>query len=339
MKRLQHFLRPGPAIALLGAVLILFPAQAPAAQVTHTITGRIQISGVGPPPIRLEVTLSYYASSPRQKLFADSGGRFTFAGVRPGSYTISVKAPYGAAFQDGSTDLVVQHHPVPQIVPVMVVLELKEEAPAEKPKSRVLAPAETEHGIPDVARKEYKRGVTAVGDGKLEEAVKHFRAALDVAPDYLYALNDLGVQLMRLKRLDEAMTVLQRAVEVSPTSYQPHQNLALALLRSGKVEDAATHSARALEIEPSSPSALLVSGQVARARGDRKAAIEAFTRAFVMSDGRAAEAQFELARIYEEAEQPAEAIIAYRNYLRLVPTGPQAEYARERLRVLGASKG
>jgi tetratricopeptide (TPR) repeat protein len=325
------------AVSVLLCWVALPCLAAPAQQATHTISGGILFVNVGPPKERLEVILTAFGLGPIRKEFAGSNGRFTFSGLKPGNYTITVKMPFGSPYEDGLAEVSVEFNPIPTTYSVLVMVERKASDTDTSPRKRTVSAGETEREIPQTARKAYDRGVSAVDRGRLEEAVGHFREALAIAPDYLFALNDLGVQLMRLDCLEEATATLARAVELAPSSYPPHQNLALALFRSGKLAEASEQSARALAINPEAPSALFVSGQIARALGNRDAAVAAFTRAFVLSGGQVAEAQFELARLYEEAEMLEQAIIAYRTFLGLVKRGPYADAARERLRALGAS--
>lgn len=317
-------------------VLLLVPAlAADAAQTAAIISGHVSIERVGIPSTRLEVTLSPLLGGGSQKTFSDSGGKFSFSVFRPGTYLVSVKAPHGAQFQDGSTEVRVDRIGRGQIFTATVVLELVESAATTRPAGRTLSVDEVQPSIPKQAKKIYERGAKAASAGRALEAIALFRQALAIAPGYLFALNDLGVQLLKLRRFEESEEALRRAVTVAPGSFNPRLNLALTLLGRGKPGDARTEIGRALELLPDEPNALFVLGKVERALGRNDAAAEAFQKSFLTSAAQVGEAMIELGRLYEDIGDVARAEEAYHTYLEAAPQGPHAEIARERLRALG----
>jgi len=50
----------------------------------------------------------------------------------------------------------------------------------------------------------------------------HFRAALKISPNYVYALNNLGVALEKQGNAESALKYYQKALEVRP-DYAPAQ--------------------------------------------------------------------------------------------------------------------
>ena len=48
------------------------------------------------------------------------------------------------------------------------------------------------------------QGVTAQKEGKLEEAEKSYKKAIEIKPDFVEAYNNLGVVLKKLSKFDEA---------------------------------------------------------------------------------------------------------------------------------------
>src|SRR4051812_44412685 len=57
---------------------------------------------------------------------------------------------------------------------------------------------------PKKARKEFDAGVEADGKKKLPDAIKHYQNALAIAPDFYPAHNNLGIDLLTVKKYDEA---------------------------------------------------------------------------------------------------------------------------------------
>jgi serine/threonine-protein kinase len=64
-------------------------------------------------------------------------------------------------------------------------------------------------------------------------AIAAYRAALDVDPDNLTALNNAGLLLNHLGRFDEAEVILRHGIDVQPV-FSLYQNLAVALALQGK---------------------------------------------------------------------------------------------------------
>ena len=65
--------------------------------------------------------------------------------------------------------------------------------------------------------------------GRLEEAVREFRKALQIKPVMGVARSRLGIALRSLDRTGEAVTELRKAVRLTPGDAEAHYNLALAL--------------------------------------------------------------------------------------------------------------
>jgi tetratricopeptide (TPR) repeat protein len=89
-------------------------------------------------------------------------------------------------------------------------------------------------------------GVALQDEGKLDEAVDHYRRAAALRTDYAPAYNNLGTALRAKGRLDEAVSVYERALVLRPDFADAHYNLANTLLDQQKPGAAADHYRRAL---------------------------------------------------------------------------------------------
>lgn len=167
-------------------------------------------------------------------------------------------------------------------------------------------------------------GQAALKEGLGEEAVRAFRAALEISPTSGKNQRNLGVALMDLGRLDEAEAPLREAVRLEPETheshvslgnwyrrrgklpeaaaeyreairlkgdyYQSHNNLGTALEQLGDLAGAAAAYREALRLEPHDPAvlnnlALLLSAAPDPAVRDGAAAIEMAKTAVVITDG------------------------------------------------------
>ncbi|HEX4146275.1 MAG TPA: tetratricopeptide repeat protein [Pirellulales bacterium] len=93
-------------------------------------------------------------------------------------------------------------------------------------------------------------GVALSQEGMLDGAIAQFRQALAIAPDSYDAHVDLGGALMRKKRLNESTQHFRRAIEIDPLRIYAHGGLAHVLLRKGSDDEARAEFERAVEIDP-----------------------------------------------------------------------------------------
>jgi Flp pilus assembly protein TadD len=68
-------------------------------------------------------------------------------------------------------------------------------------------------------------GVAFSGQGKLIEAVHHYRLALEIKPKVFPILTNLGRALRALGRHDEALTAYRDALAIRPEEAGPHINV------------------------------------------------------------------------------------------------------------------
>jgi tetratricopeptide (TPR) repeat protein len=174
-------------------------------------------------------------------------------------------------------------------------------------------------------------GGLLVGEGRLEEAVTAFEAALRVKPDYANARNNLGNALLQLGRTEQAVPHLERALALAPDDATVHYNYANALLLRGQAEEAMAHYDRAVELKPDYPAALY-NGATALARLGRQAeAAVRFERCLALQPG-FGEARFQFALTLLRLNRGAEAVTQLREAVKLQPGEGRA---RELLKQLG----
>src|SRR5437667_177750 len=86
--------------------------------------------------------------------------------------------------------------------------------------------------------------------GKLAEAIEHYRQALRIKPDYAEAHNNLGHALAQQGKSAEAIEQFQQAMRSQPENAEAHNNWGVALTQQGKPAEAIEHFRRALRIQP-----------------------------------------------------------------------------------------
>jgi tetratricopeptide (TPR) repeat protein len=121
---------------------------------------------------------------------------------------------------------------------------------------------------------------------EVEEAIKHFRRALELKPDYVQAHNNLGLALSGRGRFDEAIRHYRKALEIQPDYVEARINIGVALASSGRVDEAIEHFQKELEIKPDSAEAHNNLGVLLTARGKFDNALQHYQKALELASAR-----------------------------------------------------
>jgi hypothetical protein len=113
----------------------------------------------------------------------------------------------------------------------------------------------------------YNYGCFLAGQGRLDEAVAHYREAVRIMPTYLQAQFNLGMTLGKLGRYDEAVRPLQEVLKIIPNSAEARSSLGLALARGGHVDEAMVQFEQALASAKEQGDPSLVESVKAKMRG------------------------------------------------------------------------
>ena len=106
------------------------------------------------------------------------------------------------------------------------------------PADRVLDVTTYDENVPAKARAAYKRGMEAVNKAQADDAIKNLQEAVSLHPQYVRALNDLGVVYLKLERFPEAEATFRKAIAVNQRFFHPRLNLGLVLGKEGRYQEA-----------------------------------------------------------------------------------------------------
>ena len=108
----------------------------------------------------------------------------------------------------------------------------------------------------------FQRALRAQKEEDLEEALRIWRGILVMQPDYVPALNNMGIALRRLGRIAESEAVLRTGLERAPQSAELWISLGRTLAHWGVADEAVTAVRKALVLEPQSAPAHFAMGQL-----------------------------------------------------------------------------
>jgi tetratricopeptide (TPR) repeat protein len=123
--------------------------------------------------------------------------------------------------------------------------------------------------------------------GQVDEALAHYRKALDIYPDCLRAHGNLAATLYELGEVDQAIVHLKEAMRLQPGYATPHRRLGEVLKGLGRVEEAVEQYRKALAIDPNLVRAHVELADLLRAAGQPSQAVEHYRRALVLDPHRA----------------------------------------------------
>ncbi|MBA2670396.1 MAG: tetratricopeptide repeat protein [Gemmatimonadetes bacterium] len=103
---------------------------------------------------------------------------------------------------------------------------------------------------PDNYKAQYNLAWHLERSGRVDEAVRHYRAAVEIRPEEREALNALGMLLARSGRADEGIGFLQMALDGSSDPAETHMNLGLIRGMQGRPQEAIFHYQEALRVKP-----------------------------------------------------------------------------------------
>ena len=103
---------------------------------------------------------------------------------------------------------------------------------------------------PNKARIHSNYAMALILKGKVDEAIVHFRKAVELKPNVPVVHTNLGQAYMQKGMIDDAIVQMKEAIKANPYFVESYQNLAQAMEKSGRPEEALKYYSDALKIEP-----------------------------------------------------------------------------------------
>lgn len=159
--------------------------------------------------------------------------------------------------------------------------------------------------------------------GNLEKAVAQYEEALRIQPDFVTAINRLGITLNKLGRNAEATQRFERAVALAPSAPFLFNNLGFSLYLEGRYDEAEAALRRAVELKPDFTRASMNLGMTFGKQMRFEEALVAFRTG---SDE--ANAYYNLGVVQSDARRYTDAV---RSFSRALEIDPKLDIAREHM--------
>jgi tetratricopeptide (TPR) repeat protein len=186
---------------------------------------------------------------------------------------------------------------------------------------------------PDYGRARYALANVLAAQGKFEEAIEQYRNVLSGGARAAEAHYYLGNIFAKLNRLGEAVEQYKNSLKVNPNNALVHGSLGHILFRQRKIEDAAAHYRKALEIDPELADVHYGLANVLASRGEFEEAMSQYQTALRINPSYAG-AYYNLGTIFARRGQMEEAIRYFRAALKIRPNFADAHESLGRALVL-----
>lgn len=177
--------------------------------------------------------------------------------------------------------------------------------------------------VPEVAREAAAEGSAAFEKGDYGQAVKAYRRMVDLAPDNLVGLVNLGMAETRAGESDAAEKTLLHAIDVRLETGPAWLALGMLYFEKRKMDNAFAALAQATLYDEGNPRAHQYLGVVLASRGWYDGAAAELRRA-VQIDPAYRDAHYNLAVVYLE-QKPPSIELARRHYFRSIELGGQKD--------------
>jgi tetratricopeptide (TPR) repeat protein len=177
------------------------------------------------------------------RALVDRSGQFKFKRLAPGMYTLIVGVPRAGTLTR-TVEISSSFAAGGRRVDASFVLERKPSAA----DSNIVSASQL--AVPEKAIAEYERAQERLGKEDVPRAIELLKNAVEIAPQYSAAWNNLGTIAYHSRQFAEAEEYFRTALRADADAYAPLVNLGGALLSLGKNEESLVVNLRAVKARP-----------------------------------------------------------------------------------------
>jgi tetratricopeptide (TPR) repeat protein len=275
---------------------------------------------------RLLLHLSGVSFPFRARTWANHRGEFRFKDVPPGSYTLSIYVP-------GTGEML-------QTVEITesfadeegrVVKGFSFDQETLQEQSRIVnsgVVSVRELSIPRKAKGEFRKAQDRLRDRKVDEAIELLKRAVELAPQFMEAMNNLGTIYFQKGEFQVAEDYFRQALAVEPEAFEPMVNLGGVLLATGSAHEAIEYNQRAQELRPLDALANAQLGLCYFRLGEFTQALEYLEKTKELDPAHFSNPQLTIARIHLRRAQRDAAVRELEDFLAQHPDSEDSESVR-----------
>jgi tetratricopeptide (TPR) repeat protein len=319
---------------IVGIVLSGFYVQTLNAQNRNSISGFVFNESRQPlGDTYVELLNDLYVTVSRTK--TNGSGIYNFRNLGDGQYSIKV-LPYGSDYEEQVRSVsLISVSALPGSGSTSEQVDFYLKAKKNINDGPLAAPGVIfAQEIPNNAKKLYESGIEDLRNKKENEGLDKLKKALEIFPDYYYALDRLGREYVVRGYYQAAFVLFTKAVEVNPRSFSSTFGLGLALYRLQEFDRAIKTLQRATEIDNKSVNGFLWLGISYLQNKNYPQAETTLIKANKLSNGESADVHWQLARLYKDQNRFRESADALELYLKHKPESADTEKIKETIKTL-----
>jgi hypothetical protein len=292
------------------------------------ILGQLRLENGDVPPYSVLVELQVHEST-LNSAYTDDHGQFGFFDVDA--------APYHLVINDSAFKRVDQLVNVGALAagfdkvlitlaPRDVVKQASDRAPGSNPY--MVDAADYFRHFPKIAVKEFDRGVRADREGKYDDAIRHYQKAVEIAPSFHMAHNNLGSDYLRESNFPAAKSEFQKASVLNQSDGGPHFNLSNVCILTGELSEAQVSLLHGMQRQPNSALGYFLQGTLDLRRGSLPQAENSLRQA-IQLDATMPQARLQLVNLLLQEGRRGEAVAQAEDFVAVFPESPFSEKVKD----------
>ncbi len=248
-------------------------------------------------------------------------GRFTFRGMQPGRYTVSVK-PFGTNLQEESKEIEINNQASRSDI-VMVDFRLLEDKRFRDNEQTIVGTVFAQE-VPSEAKRLYKSGIDEI-NSKPDKALANLEEAVKLFPNYFDALAALGKAHILKGKYAIGYPFLLRAIDVNKRCADCYYSLSLAFYKLNEIPAATKAINAAAILQSQNPTIRLLQGIIYSFNNDLAGAEKALLTAKSLFKVPNSEVHWQLSIVYNKQKRNKEAADELEAFLKTKPDIKESE--------------
>ena len=295
---------------------------------------RYELAGeIDPPRGRVLLILDGATTPYTSNTFSDSKGRFRFRDLARGPYTLRLFVP---GLDEVRQTVEVSPSLAGRGGRITLKVSFDPSGASREARERKYTVSARELSLPGAAIREYKEAQTLLGKNEVAAAIERLERAVELAPQFTVAWNNLGTIAYHQRRYADAERCFRSALEQEPGAYTPAVNLGGVLVTMGRHAEALEYNLYAVLEQPGDALGQAQLGMNYMYLGKPDAALRHLKEAKRLDPSHFSHPQRYLAQIYFERGDVEAALAELEDFLLRHPDSPYAAIIRDRLKELKA---
>jgi Flp pilus assembly protein TadD len=302
---------------------------------TASIVGSLRVGNGDLPSRRILVTLETRGATIASTYAEDEGG-FSFNDLPPNIYHVIINEP---DFEPVRVDAVINPLILNNVFIQIQLTAKTHSADAGNGQSRkgsnpyMVDASDYAKQYPKEAVNEFKKGLEATSKEKIDDAIKHFKKAVEIAPSFYPAQNNLGSAYLSEKKFEEASQCFEQVIQANQADAAAYFNLANVYLLTNRLQQALATATEGMKREPSSGTGQFVLGAIYQRLGRFQQAEDTLRNA-LRADPTLGKVHLELVNLYLSRKDIPAAVHELQVFIAAYPEDPMVDHAKQVLQKL-----